>query len=84
MPVLDEHFHAKLGADGKVVTHMGADPYLQNIPKEEWPAKGEDLKLVSTEIYQSINPFWIIVLTPVIVGLFGYMKSKGKELRHAQ
>jgi len=80
VPVLDEHFHAKLGADGKVVTHIGADPYLQNIPKEEWPAKGEDLKLVSTEIYQSINPFWIIVLTPVIVGLFGYMKSRGKEL----
>ncbi len=80
VPVLDEHFHAQVDADKKVVTHVGTDPYLQNIPKNEWPAKGEDLKLISTEIYQSINPFWIIVLTPVIVGLFGYMKSRGKEL----
>ncbi len=80
VPVLDEHFHAQAGADGKVVTHIGTDPYLQNIPKDEWPAEGKNLKLVSTEIYQSINPFWIIVLTPVIVGLFGFMKSKGMEL----
>src|SRR3982751_816853 len=36
-------------------------------------------KLISTEIYQSINPFWIIVLTPVIVGLFGWLRARGKE-----
>ena len=78
--VLDEHFVAKVGADGKVLTHTGTDPYLQNIPKDEWPAKGQDLKLISTEIYQSINPFWIIVLTPVIVGLFGFLKARGREL----
>jgi proton-dependent oligopeptide transporter, POT family len=80
VPVLDEHFHAQVSADGKVVTEMGPDPYLHNIPKNEWPAQGENLKLVSTEIYQSINPFWIIVLTPVIVGFFGFMKSRGKEM----
>jgi proton-dependent oligopeptide transporter, POT family len=80
VPVLDEHFHARVGADGKVVTEMGPDPYLHNIPKSEWPEDGKNLKLISTEIYQSINPFWIIVLTPVIVGFFGFMKSRGKEL----
>lgn len=78
--VLDYHFHAKVDADGKVVTEMGADPYLHNVPKDEWPAQGQNLKLISTEIYQSINPFWIIVLTPVIVAFFGFMKSKGKEM----
>ncbi|MDP4130000.1 MAG: peptide MFS transporter [Bacteroidota bacterium] len=80
VPVLDEHFHAKTGAKGNVVTHIGTDPYLQNIPKGEWPAPGEDLKLISTEIYQSINPFWIIVLTPIIVGLFGFLKARNREL----
>jgi POT family proton-dependent oligopeptide transporter len=80
VPVLDEQFHAQVGADGKVVTHQGTDPYLQNIPKNEWPAKGENLKLISTEIYQSINPGWIILLTPVVVGLFGFMKARGREL----
>jgi POT family proton-dependent oligopeptide transporter len=80
VPVLDYHFHAKTDANGKVITEQGVDPYLHNIPKNEWPAQGENLKLISTEIYQSINPFWIIVLTPVIVGLFGFLKARGKEL----
>jgi proton-dependent oligopeptide transporter, POT family len=59
---------------------MGNDPYLHNIPKNEWPEDGKSLKLISTEIYQSINPFWIIVLTPLIVGFFGFLKSRGKEM----
>jgi len=80
VPVLDYHFHAQLGPDGKVATEMGPDPYLHNVPKNEWPEDGKNLKLISTEIYQSINPFWIIVLTPLIVGFFGFMKSRGKEL----
>ncbi len=80
VPVLDYHFHAKTDANGKVITEQGVDPYLHNIPKNEWPAEGENLKLISTEIYQSINPFWIILLTPVIVGLFGFLKSRGKEM----
>ncbi|MEJ0081239.1 MAG: hypothetical protein WDM78_09910 [Puia sp.] len=63
-----------------MITEQGVDPYLHNIPKDEWPAQGENLKLISTEIYQSINPFWIIVLTPVIVGFFGFLKSRGKEM----
>ncbi|MDP4265617.1 MAG: peptide MFS transporter [Bacteroidota bacterium] len=80
VPILDEQFKAKTGADGNVLTHQGLDPYLQNLPKEKWPPEGQDLKLVSTEIYQSINPFWIIVLTPIIVGFFGWLKSRRKEL----
>ncbi|HZG23577.1 MAG TPA: peptide MFS transporter [Chitinophagaceae bacterium] len=79
VPVLDEHFRTRLGADGKVVTAPGVDPYFKNLPKSEWPAEGQDLKLVSTEMYQSINPFWIILLTPVIVGFFGWLRSRRKE-----
>jgi POT family proton-dependent oligopeptide transporter len=80
VPVLNGHFVAKKDDKGHVVTHTGTDPYLQNIPKDQWPAQGENLKLISTEIYQSINPFWIILLTPVIVGLFGFLKAKKREL----
>jgi POT family proton-dependent oligopeptide transporter len=39
----------------------------------------KDLKLYSTELYQSINPFWVVVLTPVVVGFFGFMRRKKKE-----
>jgi proton-dependent oligopeptide transporter, POT family len=80
VPELDDHFHAKTDASGHVITHMGTDPYLQNVPKDEWPAQGQNLKLVSTEIYQSINPAWIIFLTPIIVGLFGFLKARNREL----
>ena len=79
VPILDEHFKAQVNKDDKVITHQGLNPYLQNLPKEKWPADGQDLKLLSTEIYQSINPFWIIVLTPVIVALFGWLRSRRKE-----
>lgn len=80
VPVVDDQFRAQANAQGKVMTKQGTDLYFQNLPKEKYPAEGEDLKLVSTEIYQSVNPFWIIVLTPIIVAFFGFLKSKRKEL----
>ena len=79
VPVVDEQFRAKTGADGKVLTQQGMDLYFQNLQKDRFPPQGEDLKLISTEIYQSINPFWIVVLTPVIVGLFGFLRAKNRE-----
>jgi POT family proton-dependent oligopeptide transporter len=79
VPIVDEQFRAKTTTGGKVLTHQGTDLYFQNLQQDRYPAGGQDLKLVSTEIYQSINPFWIIFLTPVIVGLFGWLRAKGRE-----
>ncbi len=79
-PILDEQFREQADANGRILTKPGMNPYFQNLPKKKWPAQGEDLKLVSTEIYQSINPFWIIVLTPIIVGFFGWLKARNKEM----
>ncbi len=31
------------------------------------------------EIFQSINPFFIVLLTPIIMALFGWMRAKGME-----
>jgi len=80
VPVVDSQFRAQADAHGKVLTKQGADLYFQNLQKEKYPPEGQDLKLISTEIYQSVNPFWIIVLTPIIVAFFGFMKARGKEL----
>ncbi|MBM3399967.1 MAG: peptide MFS transporter [Bacteroidetes bacterium] len=38
-----------------------------------------NLKLYSTELYQSINPFWVVVLTPLMVGIWGFFRRKKKE-----
>src|SRR5690606_26009975 len=53
--------------------------YFSTLPGDQIPAKGENLKLYSTELYQSINPFWVVVLTPLVVGVFGFMRRRKKE-----
>ena len=34
---------------------------------------------IPPEIWQAINPFFVIILTPVIIWIFARMKNKGKE-----
>lgn len=53
--------------------------YVSNLPSNEHAPYGSSLKLASTELYQSINPFWVILLTPVVVGFFGLLRRRGKE-----
>lgn len=53
--------------------------YFTNLPESKRPEPGQDLKLASTELFQSINPFWVIVLTPLVVGVFGFLRRRGKE-----
>lgn len=71
-------------SDGNIVdknTHvvqvMGPDPYFNNVPKDEWPNGSE--KLANTELFQSINPLFIVVLTLIFVPFFGYLRKRGKE-----
>ncbi|MDL2252417.1 MFS transporter, partial [Odoribacter sp. OttesenSCG-928-J03] len=36
-------------------------------------------RLVGAELFQSINPFFVVFLTPVVLALFGFLRAKGKE-----
>jgi POT family proton-dependent oligopeptide transporter len=78
-PKLDEQFRPVKGPDGKPVVGPEPNPYLLNLPKDEWPKGDEKLSLISTEIFQSVNPFWVVVLTPVVVGFFSFLKRRGAE-----
>ncbi len=60
-----------------VVQVEGPDPYFNNVPKDEWPHGSE--KLVNTELFQSINPLFIIILTPLLVFLFSTLRKRKKE-----
>jgi POT family proton-dependent oligopeptide transporter len=64
---------------GKVVKTMGPDPYFENLPKDRWPAQGQDLKVANPELYTSIVPLYIVTLTPLLVGLFTWLRRKGRE-----
>lgn len=68
----------KVDTGSKVVQLMGPDPYFNNVPKDEWPKSGNE-KLANTELFQSINPLFIIILTPIIVILFSYLRRRNKE-----
>ncbi|MEO6905548.1 MAG: peptide MFS transporter [Ginsengibacter sp.] len=65
-------------AKTRVVQVMGPDPYFNNVPKEKWPQGGSE-KVANTELFQSINPLFIIVLTLFLVPLFSYLRKRNKE-----
>lgn len=65
---------------GEAFNLMALDPYLQNLPKAEWPKPNEQKSLISTELYQSANPLYIVIFTPLLLGFFGFMKRKKMEL----
>ncbi|QHL87750.1 MFS transporter [Nibribacter ruber] len=79
VPDFDNAFRTRTDAAGKVVTKEGMEPYVNNLAREEWPSEGKPLSLISTELFQSINPFFVIILTPLVVSFWGFMRRRGKE-----
>jgi POT family proton-dependent oligopeptide transporter len=69
---------AKILSD-EITIRTTSHDYFQNLPEQKRPAQGADLKLVSAELFQSINPFWVIVLTPLVVGIFGFLRRRNQE-----
>ena len=53
--------------------------YFRNLPEDQKPAGGKSLKLISTELFQSVNPFWVVLLTPVVVGFWGFLRRRRRE-----
>lgn len=79
VPAYDQMFRTTTDAEGKVVTKQGLSPYFNNLPEERRPAEGEKVTLISTELFQSVNPFFVVLLTPVVVAFFSFLRRRGKE-----
>jgi len=80
MPAVSmEEIKAKGDYSGQVGQLEKSRKYFESLPAEQIPAKGEDLKLYSTELYQSMNPFWVVVLTPLVIGFFGFLRTRKSE-----
>lgn len=75
---VDEYFVDVKDENGSPVMVMGPNPYFNNVPKDEWPG-GQNVKLTNTELFQSINPLFIVLLTLIFVPIFDYLRRKGKE-----
>ncbi len=65
--------------DGVVLKEYNYPPYFKNVRPENLPADGESATLWSTPLSQSINPGWVIILTPLVVAFFGFLRRRNKE-----
>ncbi len=63
----------------KAVKEFNYPPYFKNVAKDKLPAEGKSIAVWATPISQSINPFWVIVLTPLVVAFFAFLRKKKKE-----
>lgn len=81
--VYDNQYQAQKDENGNPIKEQGKDIYFRNeIPAKKAAMEANPEKnvyLYNTELFQSVNPFWVIVLTPVVVGFFMYLRKKGKE-----
>lgn len=81
--VYDKDYQALKNEDGSTQKEIGKDIYFRNINENQRVAleaqPDKKLFLYNTELFQSINPFWVVALTPVVVGFFMMLRKKGKE-----
>jgi len=74
----DEQFRLQK-KDGQVVKEYNYPTYFRNIPAEDRPTDGNEVSLWATNLSQSINPGWVILLTPLIVAFFAWLRRRNKE-----
>jgi POT family proton-dependent oligopeptide transporter len=76
--VYDDQFRLQK-ENGVVRKEFNYHPYFRNIPEEQRPTDGNEVSLWATNLSQSINPGWVIILTPLIVAFFSWRRRKNKE-----
>ena len=72
----------RVDTESKAIQTMGPDPYFNNVSKDKLSAGGS-AKLANTELYQSINPAFIVLLTPLLISFFAYRARRGKPVTTA-
>ncbi|MFN0189707.1 MAG: peptide MFS transporter [Bacteroidia bacterium] len=78
VPVYDEYFRLQK-VDGQVKEEVNYPVYFRNENEFNLPEEGESVNVWATNLSQSINPGWVILLTPLIVAFFTWLRGKKKE-----
>jgi proton-dependent oligopeptide transporter, POT family len=65
--------------DGKVIKEFNYPTYFKNTDPKNLPAEGEKAILWGIPLSQSINPGWVILLTPLVISFFAFLRRKNKE-----
>lgn len=74
-----DHQFRKVRENGKEVKELGYPSYFKNVAPDKLPKEGETVQAWLPSLSQSINPFWVIALTPLVVAFFTWLRRKGKE-----
>ncbi|HRG82684.1 MAG TPA: peptide MFS transporter, partial [Chitinophagaceae bacterium] len=75
----DAQFRIQKDALGKVIKEYNYPVYFKNVEPSKLPAEGGKVTLWSTPLSQSINPGWVIFLTPLVVAFFAFLRRKKQE-----
>jgi len=65
--------------DGKEQLILGKPVYFQNMQAELLPPEGEPAYILNTELFQSVNPLWVVLLTPLVVAFFAFLRRRNME-----
>lgn len=78
VPLYDQYFRLQK-QNGVVNKEYNYPVYFRNIPAEKLPAAGSKVELWATNLSQSINPGWVILLTPLVVAFFTWLRKRNQE-----
>jgi POT family proton-dependent oligopeptide transporter len=76
--VYDSYFRL-IKVNGVVQNEYNYPVYFRNEKAENLPPEGSMINVWATNLSQSINPGWVIILTPLVVAFFTWLRRKGKE-----
>jgi proton-dependent oligopeptide transporter, POT family len=65
--------------NGIVKKEVNYPLYFRNVEESKKPTEGSKVSLWATNLSQSINPGWVIILTPLVVAFFTYLRNRKKE-----
>lgn len=77
--VVDEQFRKIKDGAGKPMKCIDYPVYFKNINPQQMPPEGGQLNLISTEIFQSVNPGWVVALTPLVIAFWAFLRKRKKE-----
>ncbi len=78
VPMYDAGFNL-VKVEGVTQMEYAKPVYFRNVRAEEMPPEGATVYLANTELFQSINPLWVIILTPVVVAFFALLRRRNRE-----
>jgi POT family proton-dependent oligopeptide transporter len=65
--------------NGEVQKTVDYPIYFRNVAKEKLPEESSKVSIWATNLSQSINPGWVIILTPLVVAFFTFLRGRKKE-----